>query len=83
VRGGTLAALAEVRGEVLGCTAEQRSLIDEALNAGLACNCDQIMRRIGEDVVQKLDYEPRVFTVERRVRRMDLTAPRKRHDNST
>jgi len=32
------------------------------------CGCGQAMRRIGEDVAEKLDYEPGVFTVERHVR---------------
>jgi len=33
------------------------------------CGCGQvIMRRIGEDVAEKLDYEPGVFTVERHIR---------------
>jgi len=32
------------------------------------CGCGQPMKRIGEDVAEKLDYEPGVFTVERHVR---------------
>ena len=32
------------------------------------CGCGQPMRRIGEDVAEKLDYQPGVFTVERHVR---------------
>ena len=32
------------------------------------CGCGQAMRRIGEDVAEKLDYQPGVFTVERHVR---------------
>ena len=32
------------------------------------CGCGQVMRRIGEDVAEKLDYQPGVFTVERHVR---------------
>jgi transposase len=32
------------------------------------CGCGQPMQRIGEDVAQKLDYQPGVFTVERYVR---------------
>lgn len=31
-------------------------------------NCGQAMQRIGEDVAEKLDYQPGVFTVERHVR---------------
>ena len=32
------------------------------------CGCGQAMKRIGEDVAEKLDYQPGVFTVERQVR---------------
>ncbi len=32
------------------------------------CGCGQAMQRIGQDVAEKLDYEPGVFTVERHVR---------------
>ena len=32
------------------------------------CGCGQAMKRIGEDVAEKLDYTPGVFTVERHVR---------------
>ena len=32
------------------------------------CGCGQAMKRIGEDVAEKLDYAPGVFTVERHVR---------------
>jgi transposase len=32
------------------------------------CDCGQAMQRIGEDVAEKLDYQPGVFTVERHVR---------------
>jgi transposase len=32
------------------------------------CGCGQVMKRIGEDVAEKLDYQPGVFTVERHVR---------------
>jgi len=32
------------------------------------CGCGQVMQRIGEDVAEKLDYQPGVFTVERHVR---------------
>jgi len=93
-------------------TAEQRSLLEETLDADLAavaaeiealrpaeraseekrqpkreplpphlprreirhepvsttCGCGQAMQRIGEDVAEKLDYQPGVFTVERHVR---------------
>jgi transposase len=33
-----------------------------------ACGCGCQMKRIGEDVAEKLDYQPGVFTVERHVR---------------
>lgn len=92
-------------------SAEQKSLLDEALDADLAavaaeiealrpgratserqqprreklpthlprrevlheptdttCGCGQAMQRIGEDVAEKLDYQPGVFTVERHIR---------------
>jgi transposase len=32
------------------------------------CGCGQAMKRIGEDVAEKLDYQPGVFTVEQHVR---------------
>jgi transposase len=32
------------------------------------CVCGQAMQRIGEDVAEKLDYQPGVFTVERHIR---------------
>lgn len=32
------------------------------------CGCGQALKRIGEDVTEKLDYTPGVFTVERHVR---------------
>jgi transposase len=34
----------------------------------ITCGCGQAMKRIGEDVAEKLDYQPGVFTVERHVR---------------
>ncbi len=36
--------------------------------ANTTCGCGQAMKRIGEDVAEKLDYQPGVFTVERHVR---------------
>ena len=36
--------------------------------ASTSCHCGCQMRRIGEDVAEKLDYQPGVFTVERHVR---------------
>jgi transposase len=38
----------------------------EPENTTCACGCQ--MKRIGEDVAEKLDYEPGVFTVERHIR---------------
>ena len=32
------------------------------------CGCGRAMQRIGEDVAEKLDYQPGVFTVERHIR---------------
>ncbi len=32
------------------------------------CGCGQPMRRMGQDVAEKLDYQPGVFTVERHIR---------------
>jgi transposase len=36
--------------------------------ASTTCGCGCRMRRIGEDIAEKLDYQPGVFTVERHVR---------------
>ena len=36
--------------------------------ADTTCGCGQAMQRIGEDVSEKLDYQPGAFTVERHVR---------------
>jgi transposase len=36
--------------------------------ASTTCSCGCAMKRIGEDVAEKLDYQPGVFTVERHVR---------------
>lgn len=36
--------------------------------ASTTCNCGCQMKRIGEDIAEKLDYQPGVFTVERHVR---------------
>lgn len=32
------------------------------------CGCGQAMKRVGEDISEKLDYQPGVFCVERHVR---------------
>ena len=34
----------------------------------ITCGCGQAMKRIGEDVAEKLDYQPGVFSVERHIR---------------
>jgi transposase len=36
--------------------------------ADTTCGCGEPMQRIGEDVAEKLDYQPGVFTVERHIR---------------
>jgi len=36
--------------------------------ADTTCGCGQPMQRIGQDIAEKLDYQPGVFTVERHVR---------------
>ena len=36
--------------------------------ASTTCTCGCQMKRIGEDIAEKLDYEPGVFTVERHIR---------------
>jgi transposase len=44
----------------------RREIRHEPENTVCSCGCQ--MKRIGEDVAEKLDYEPGVFTVERHVR---------------
>ncbi|MCE2692603.1 MAG: IS66 family transposase [Rubrivivax sp.] len=44
----------------------RREVSHEPLNTQCGCGCD--MKRIGQDVSEKLDYEPGVFTVERHIR---------------
>jgi transposase len=44
----------------------RREVRHEPENTTCSCGCQ--MKRIGEDVAEKLDYEPGVFTVERHVR---------------
>lgn len=44
----------------------RRDVRHEPTNTVCACGCQ--MQRIGEDVAEKLDYQPGVFTVERHVR---------------
>lgn len=44
----------------------RRDVHHEPHNTACACGCD--MKRIGQDIAERLDYEPGVFTVERHVR---------------
>ena len=44
----------------------RRDVHHEPQNTACACGCE--MKRIGQDVAERLDYEPGVFTVERHVR---------------
>jgi transposase len=44
----------------------RRDVHHEPENTACACGCD--MKRIGQDVAERLDYEPGTFTVERHVR---------------
>jgi transposase len=44
----------------------RRDVHHEPENTACGCGCD--MKRIGQDVAERLDYEPGVFTVERHVR---------------
>lgn len=44
----------------------RREIRHEPQNTTCSCGCQ--MKRIGEDVAEKLDYQPGVFTVERHVR---------------
>jgi transposase len=44
----------------------RRDVRHEPENTACACGCE--MKRIGQDVAERLDYEPGVFTVERHVR---------------
>jgi transposase len=44
----------------------RRDVCHEPTNT--TCGCGQAMQRIGEDVAEKLDYQPGVFTVERHIR---------------
>jgi transposase len=44
----------------------RRNVVHEP--ADTTCGCGQPMQRIGQDVAERLDYQPGVFTVERHVR---------------
>jgi transposase len=52
--------------EKLPANLPRREIRHEPENTTCGCGC--AMKRIGEDVAEKLDYEPGVFTVERHVR---------------
>jgi transposase len=44
----------------------RREIHHEPENTNCSCGC--VLKRIGEDVAEKLDYQPGVFTVERHIR---------------
>ena len=44
----------------------RRDVVHEPVDT--TCGCGQPMQRIGQDVAEKLDYQPGVFTVERHIR---------------
>ncbi len=52
--------------EPLPANLPRRDVHHEPLSTACACGCE--MKRIGQDVAERLDYEPGVFTVERHVR---------------
>jgi len=52
--------------QVLPANLPRREIHHEPQSTTCACGCQ--LQRIGEDVAEKLDYEPGVFTVERHVR---------------
>lgn len=52
--------------EKLPANLPRREIRHEPENA--TCGCGTPMQRIGEDVAEKLDYQPGVFTVERHIR---------------
>ncbi|MBK1715271.1 IS66 family transposase [Rubrivivax gelatinosus] len=54
------------RREVLPAQLPRREVRHEPEDT--TCGCGRPMQRIGEDVAEKLDYQPGVFTVERHVR---------------
>lgn len=54
------------RRQALPAHLPRREIRHEPDNTVCACGCQ--MKRIGEDVAEKLDYQPGVFTVERHVR---------------
>jgi transposase len=52
--------------QVLPATLPRREICHEPENTTCSCGC--ALKRIGQDVAEKLDYTPGVFTVERHVR---------------
>lgn len=54
------------RREPLPAHLPRRDVHHEPENTACACGC--AMKRIGQDIAERLDYEPGVFTVERHVR---------------
>ena len=56
----------QARRQPLPTNLPRRVIRHEPANTRCACGCQ--MQRVGEDVAEKLDYEPGVFTVERHVR---------------
>jgi transposase len=52
--------------EVLPANLPRREVQHEPTNTVCGCGCQ--MKRIGQDVAEKLDYQPGVFTVERHIR---------------
>ena len=52
--------------QVLPSHLPRREIHHEPRNVACVCGC--VLKRIGEDVAEKLDYQPGVFTVERHVR---------------
>jgi transposase len=52
--------------QALPANLPRREIRHEPGNTTCACGCQ--MQRVGEDVAEKLDYEPGVFTVERHIR---------------
>jgi transposase len=52
--------------EKLPANLPRRDVLHEPESTTCACGC--VLKRIGEDVAEKLDYTPGVFTVERHVR---------------
>jgi transposase len=52
--------------QVLPANLPRREIVHEPENTTCSCGC--ALKRIGQDVAEKLDYAPGVFTVERHVR---------------